>query len=340
MIAGFRAWGCWPGCRWRAGHPREVLSAVISADWSPDGKDLAAGVWGSVQYPIGKVLYEAASSGFVSSLRVSPDGNHVAFLDHPSRDSERGILSVVDRAGRKRVLTNEWAKAGPILWSPAGDEVFFTRWGSNERRGARLSGGTRSAAWVPGLDDVSRAGLFLDTGMLSENYRGIIRARVPDAREERNLSWLGRSVAADLSTDGNHLLLYEEGSNPERQEEVFTTYLRPTDGSDATRLGEGRALALSPDLQWALVARAAPETHLVLLPLGEGEPQRLPGGGLLYRRASLFPRRAADPVQRRRQEGNRIAPTSRTSREAPRGRSARMACWGRSFRRTGAPSPW
>ncbi len=271
------------------GAPREVLSAVISADWSPDGKELAAGVWGSIQYPIGKVLYEAASSGFVSSLRVSPDGNQVAFLDHPSRDSERGILSVVDRAGRKRVLSSEWAKAGPLLWSPAGDEVFFTRWGSNERRGARLSGGTRSAAWIPGLDDVSRGGLFLDTGMLSENYRGIIRARVPDAREERNLSWLGRSVAADLSADGRHLLLYEEGSNPERQEEVFTTYLRPTDGSDATRLGDGRALALSPDLQWALVARAAPETHLVLLPVGEGEPRRLPGGGLLYRRAVFFP---------------------------------------------------
>ena len=80
-----------------------------------------------------------------------------------------------------------------------------------------------------------------------------------------------------------------KGAIPERQEEVFTTYLRPTDGSDAMRLGDGRALALSPDGQWALVARSAPETHLVLLPVGEGEPQRLPGGGLLYRRAVFFP---------------------------------------------------
>jgi Tol biopolymer transport system component len=271
------------------GAPREILEVVNSADWSPDGKDLAVGDGGTIQYPIGKVLYEAKSSGFVSSLRVSPDGNLVAFLDHPSRDSERGILWLVDRAGKKRVLTNEWAKAGPILWSPAGDEVFFTRWGGNERRGARLSGGTRSAAWIPGLDDVSRDGRFLDTGMLSENYRGVIRARVPDEPEERNLSWLGRSVAVDLSADGKQLLLYEEGSNPERQEEVFTTYLRPTDGSDAKRLGDGRALALSPDGRWALVARTAPETHLVLLPVGKGEPQRLPGSGLLYRRAVFFP---------------------------------------------------
>ena len=54
-------------------------------------------------------------------------------------------------------------------------------------------------------------------------------------------------------------------------------------------MGDGRALALSPDGQWALVVRATPETHLVLLPVGEGEPRRLPGGGLLYRRAVFFP---------------------------------------------------
>ena len=197
-------------------------------------------------------------------------------------------------------------------------------------------GGTRSAAWVPGLDDVSRDGLFLDTGMLSENYRGVILARVPDSPEERNLSWLGRSVAVDLSADGKQLLLYEEGSNLERQEEVFTTYLRPTDGSDALRLGDGRALALSPDRKWALVARASPETHLVLLPVGEGEPRRLPGGGLLYRRA-VFPdgRRILYNADDKR---GQHTPTSRTSKEVPRGRSARKACMGRSFRRTGARS--
>ena len=166
--------------------------------------------------------------------------------------------------------------------------VFHPLGKQREARSASF-GGTRSAAWIPGLDDVSRDGRFLDTGMLSENYRGVIRARVPDEPEERSLSWLGRSVAVDLSADGKQLLLYEEGSDPERQEEVFTTYLRPTDGSDATRVGDGRALALSPNGQWALVVRSAPETHLVLLPVGEGEPKRLPGSGLLYRRAVFFP---------------------------------------------------
>ena len=178
---------------------------------------------------------------------------------------------------------------GPILWSPTGEEVFFTRWEGREIRGASLSGRTRRASWIPGLDDVSREGLFLDTGMLTENYRSVIRARVPGEREERNLSWLGRSVAADLSSDGKQLLLYEETRSPEAaEEEIFTTFLRATDGSDAVRLGEGRALALSPDGQWALVARTSPESHLALLPTGPGEARRLEGGGLMYRRARFF----------------------------------------------------
>ena len=272
------------------GAPRDVLGGVASADWSPDGRVLAVAIWGRIEYPLGKVLYQSEGRGFVSSVRVSPDGNFVAFLDHPSRDSARGVLSVVDRAGKKTVLTNQWARQGPILWSPSGDEVFFTPLGGGERRGARLSGRTRSAAWIPGLDDVSKDGRFLDTGMQSENYRGVILARVPEESEERNLSWQERSVAADLSKDGRTLLLYEERFNPlAPEEETFTTFLRPTDGSDAMMLGDGKALALSPDGQWALVARTSPETHLVLLPTGAGEPRRLAGGGLLYRRASFFP---------------------------------------------------
>jgi eukaryotic-like serine/threonine-protein kinase len=270
------------------GAPREVQHAVTSADWSPGGGELAVAIWGRVEYPIGKVLYQN-KLGFVSSLRVSPDGNLVAFVDHPRRDSERGLLSVVDRAGRKRVLSDEWT-AGPILWSPSGDEVFYSRWGAREKKGADLSGHTRSVPWVPGLDDVSGAGLFLDSGAQAENYQGVVMASRPGESPERNVSWLGRSVAADISRDGEHVLLYDEVGAPGRPEqEIFTTFLQGTDGSDVIAVGEGRALALSPDKEWALVARRSPDEHLLLLPIGAGEPHRLPGAGLLYRRASFFP---------------------------------------------------
>jgi hypothetical protein len=126
--------------------------------------------------------------------------------------------------------------------------------------------------------------------MLSDEYRGVVRAGVPGRAEERNLSWLGRSVAADISDDGKHLLMYEEGRNPTiADDEPFTSFLRDTDGSDPKLLGEGRALALSPDGALAIVDQRSPRPHLALVPTGAGSPQRLPGEGLLYRKAAFFP---------------------------------------------------
>ncbi len=275
------------------GAPREILEGVSSAGWSPDGKDLAVvhtvDNRDRLEYPIGRVLCES-KAGYFSSIRVSPRGDLVAFIEHPRRDSSRGILSVVDRAGKKKVLTTEWARFRPVLWSPTGEEVFFSSWGGRGTRGARISGRTRSAPWIPGLDDVSREGLFLDTGMLVDNVRRVILARVPGAPEERNLSWLDDSGAAALSGDGQRLLLTEIRSDPDRPDvETLTTFLRETDGSDAKRLGEGRALALSPDQKWALV-RHPTEMKLVLLPTGAGEPRSLPGGDFLRLRfATFFP---------------------------------------------------
>jgi len=267
------------------GAPREVLADVASADWSPDGSELAVihAVDGRdrLEYPIGKALY--ASEGFLSSVRVSPKGDLVAFLDHPNRDSERGELCVIDRSGRKRVLAHDSAHTTPLLWSPAGDEVFYSRGRNIEKKGVSLSGRVRATPWISGLYDVSRDGLFLDAGEF-EFMRADILALVPGASKERNLSWLDNSTAADLSSDGRQLLSYEY----ERSEAVFTTYLRKTDGSDAKMVGEGKALALSPDEKWALVERASPEPHLALLPTGVGEPRTLPGGGIVQHHWACF----------------------------------------------------
>ncbi len=59
------------------GTPREVLDNVVSADWSPDGKDLAVihtvlGVQ-RLEYPIGKALYK--TEGYLTGIRVSPSGD-------------------------------------------------------------------------------------------------------------------------------------------------------------------------------------------------------------------------------------------------------------------------
>jgi Tol biopolymer transport system component len=274
------------------GTPREVLEGVGSADWSPDGKELAAihavEDGDRIEYPIGKLLYK--TGGYLTGLRVSPKGDRAAFIEHPQRDDERGAVCVVDRAGRKKSLTEEWRQLFSTLWSPDGEEVFF----SGNRRGegqgtwgVNLAGRVRAAAWIPGLIDVSRDGVVLDIGGYRNMRRDIV-ALVPGASKENNLSWLGESDAADLSRDGRTLLFYEYQLSAT---ESFATWLRKTDGSDGKLLGEGKALALSPDEKWALVARPSPMPHLALLPTGVGEPRDLPGGGasVQYHWASFFP---------------------------------------------------
>jgi Tol biopolymer transport system component len=105
-----------------------------------------------------------------------------------------------------------------------------------------------------------------------------LMALSPGASKERNLTWLGLSRLADLSDDGSQVLfsVFAEGGA-----EGGFTYLRKTDGSPAVHLGEGDALALSPDGKWALALLSSP-SRLVALPSGAGEAKSLTRPGLTY----------------------------------------------------------
>ena len=95
--------------------------------------------------------------------------------------------------------------------------------------------------------------------------------------DERDLSWLDWSTVADLSADGKTVLFYEWGEGVGAAPIV---YARNVDGSDAVRLGAGKALALSPDGRWALALQETSPPQLVLLPTGAGESRPLPAEGL------------------------------------------------------------
>lgn len=137
------------------------------------------------------------------------------------------------------------------------------------------------------------------------NMRRDVLALVPGSAKETNLSWLGESNAVDLSRDGRLLLFYDYN---QAVPESFQTFLRKTDGSDATLLGEGKALALSPDEKWALVVRPHPAPHLALLPTGVGEVRELPSGSAAfqYHWATFFP------------DGRRILIAARETGKPPR----------------------
>ena len=250
------------------GSPRELLERVSEADWSPDGKSLAVlhRVAGRnrLEYPIGKVLYETTNR--IDNLHVSRKGDRIALRELSGQELKSGGVYVVDLAGKKKPLgirTSEFA------WSPGDDELWFLHiaGGQSEVRAISLAGRQRLIARLPGafqLDDVSR-----DGRMLLEHFsaRGEIECLAPGQVQKRSLSWLDSSWAADLSDDGKTLLIDEVGRGE--------TYLRGTDGTPAKRLGEGKALSLSPDGKWVLALRPTSPPNLILLPGGAGETRVL-----------------------------------------------------------------
>ena len=254
------------------GAPRKLLENVGLADWAPDGKNLAVvhvvRNKSRLEFPPGKVLYEAP---YIGGLCFSPKGNAIAFV---KGQGAGGTLAVVDLAGHRRELTTAPYEC---RWSPAGDEIWFNvvAGGTTEIRGITLEGRQRRIASLPGdfvFHDVSREGrLLVERSTQTFEILGL----APGEQRERNLSWLDRSDAVDLSADGGTLLIWEGGAGGGENGAV---YLRKTDGSPAVRLGEGKPTALSPDGRWALSIRPGPPAQIVMLPTGTGQPKPLPPG--------------------------------------------------------------
>jgi WD40 repeat protein len=262
------------------GAPRDVLEEVVSADWTPDGRALAAiqvadGEY-QLQFPIAKPLY--ASSGKLGWLAFSPRGDRIAFAEFPLLSDEAGSLKMVDLEGRVTTLSSGWKTIRGLDWSPAGDEVWVSasahgRMSSLYR--VSLNGERRLVLHAPA--DV----ILLD---LSDDRRALLATTVPrthmvwsGAGKEQEVSWLDWSTVADLSADGKTVLFYEWGEGVGASPVV---YVRKVDGSDAVNLGPGKALALSPDGRWALALQETSPPQLVLLPTGVGTSRPLPAGGL------------------------------------------------------------
>lgn len=275
------------------GAPRDLLTGVEDADWSPDGQLAVVRRVNNksrLEFPVGKVLYE--TTGSITSPRFAPRGDLIGFLDHPVFPDDRGRVAVVDLKGNKRTISSFWESERGLAWSPSGDEVWFAAARSGVGRalyGVTLSGQERRLLSIAGgvtLDDVSRDGRVLLT---QDNSRLGVRFVGPGLSEPRELSWLNWSMAAGISPDGRQLLFGEEG---ETAGPSYQVGLRQTDGSAPVILGEGIAQSLSPDGNWALSIVPPPGDQLLLLPTGPGNPKPLERGPLehyQFIRAGWFP---------------------------------------------------
>jgi hypothetical protein len=267
------------------GARRDVLTGVVDADWSP-GTDALAVVrdpgdgrpW-TIEFPVGTKVHEARAAW---SLRVSPDGNRVAFFEGPVLFSgvPDAMVTVIDRTGHTSTLSRNLAGIG-LAWAPSGNEVWFTATRPRQQspgpqlHAVSLTGVERTVYSAPDwlvVHDISADGRVL----LSRNtIRVNVACRPPGDAAERDLGWLVSSTANGISSDGRTLIFSDElsGGTPAGNATVFR---RSTEGSPAVSLGESRGrTALSPDGQWVL---AAVRGNRILLPVGAGSAVQLPKG--------------------------------------------------------------
>jgi eukaryotic-like serine/threonine-protein kinase len=281
------------------GAPREVLEQVQWADWAADGSSLAVvrnyGGRNRLEFPIGKPLYE--TGGWIGHPRVSPKGDLIAFIDHPVQGDDSGSLAIVDMAGNKKNLSGEWYTIQGLAWAPGGNEVWFTASKSGVDRtlyAVTLDGKERMVLRLPGalmLFDIFKDGRVL---MMRASWRRELVAMTTDETRQHDLSWLDYTYPAGLSSDGKMLLFDEEGGGGSLAYSKsgglsYAVYIRNTDGSPAVLLGEGGAVALSPDGKSVIAQTQDSPSQLRLLTTGAGEPKDLTKDNINHSWAEWFP---------------------------------------------------
>src|ERR1039458_8281793 len=259
------------------GTAREILENVWDADISRDGKQFAV-VRASdgpeqLEYPIGKVLFKA--SGYISDVRISPDGKSVAFMEHPLFGDDRGYVSLVDGSGNAKRLTGEAAGEEGLAWSRDGSEGWYAGAGQITTGGrsvwaVNLNGKQRQVFAVP--DETTVWDIAAD-GRLLFSHEKLGSAQMvasPANAAEHDVSVMGFGIGGSLSADGNAIAFSEAGAAVSADYSVF---FRRLDGTAAVEIGEGGAIGLSPDGRFVVALVPSQPTKLRILPTGAGEPR-------------------------------------------------------------------
>jgi dipeptidyl aminopeptidase/acylaminoacyl peptidase len=247
------------------GTPRPLVDDVVDADWLPDGEQVAV-LRGRTELrfelPPGKELFR-----YALHPRLSPDGARVAFVD----TSGSGAAVELRELDGSRILRHELPLIWGLAWRPDGREIWFT--GSESRGGTdrslralSLAGEERLLARSPGalnLFDVAPDGksALVTTG---SGWIGVGSMRLDRPGDERTFDLFGRSALVGLSADGGRILVDEE------EETGRGAYLISRDDGAIVRLGDDRALGLSPDGAWALFYGRDDPTRIRLVPTGAG----------------------------------------------------------------------
>jgi serine/threonine protein kinase len=264
--------------------PHEVTTGVREADWGPGGKTMAVIRDSSgtdlLEYPVGTVLVR--SQGYLSDPRISPDGDAIAYVQHPAKFDDRGFAVIADRTGRTLARSGDFTGIEGTAWRPDGKSIFYSASGGGASgvadyavRRLDRSGRDGWALSGPGgltVQDVSRQGRVLLTDD-RQMYR--IFGRGPDSPTETDMGVRDLSDRPVLSADGRYLAFSDQSSmgGPD-----YSVLWRKTDGSPPVRLGEGNPLAVSRDDGMVLAGITTTPAKLMLYPTGPGAARRLDSG--------------------------------------------------------------
>jgi DNA-binding winged helix-turn-helix (wHTH) protein/WD40 repeat protein len=274
------------------GAPVTVDRNIMTADWSPDGRLAvvrATGGMNHLEFPVGHPLHQTA--GWISAVRFSPSGDRIAFIEHPVRHDNRGTIRVIEPGHAPHSLTPEWSNAGGLAWNPRTNDVWFTASRDGEPKSlwsVSNAGDVRPVAQIAGamtLRDVTDDGRALMTRDTEQLEMALVDGDSPP----HDLSWLDWSRVVDISKDGDLILFDESGVAAGAR---YRIYLTQRDTGATMLLGDGRALALSPDGRFALTLDATRLTQLRLLPIGQAEaakPADIAPSGLEYQWARYLP---------------------------------------------------
>jgi len=260
--------------------PRELMDNVREADWGPDGETMAiirdVGASDRLEYPVGTVLRESA--GYLSDVRVSPDGNLVAFLEHPWRFDDRGSVRIVDRSGKSRELSRDYWGLEGMAWAPDGKSLYFSGGKGGDLYNVyrvTLDGDAHMVSDNAGtmiIHDVSRDGTWV-VSRDDQAERVFFRAAGSD--RDVDLTWLDNMVNPFLTRDGKTLLFTDQSTEAGGN---YGVAFRPTAGGPIVRLGEGGATAISPDGKSVLAIVPTTPPRLMAYPMGVGDMARLDRG--------------------------------------------------------------
>jgi Tol biopolymer transport system component len=219
------------------------------------------------------VLFE--TSGWITDVRISPDGTHVAFIDHPGVPDDRGAVTLADSQGGIRRLTPYYSTGRSACWTPDGKEVWYTASVEGEDSGmyaVSLAGKTRTVLRSPTelvIEDISPSGKVLLESVRYQIEMGVKRSTENRARDLENSVDMG-----SMSSDGQWIVFnIYHGTD-------YQSYVKRADGVAAVKLGDGYGAGITWDGSTVAAVQNSEPHKLYLYPTGVGEQRVIDLGEL------------------------------------------------------------